>query len=246
MSQLEKSLRHHYHSGHSNLVSGEVYQDIRVMWPYFDANYRCLLQLPRDACIVELGSGSGSLVAWLMDKGFANVTGVDVSAQEVEAARARGIPLVRAEAHDYLAALEPGSVQAVVSKAMFEHMPRQDGANLLQAAARALDPERGLIVIDIPNMDWLLASHERYMDVTHHMGYTRESIRQMCHMYFDAVDVQGSVEPTPSIAAWIRVKCIKPLLVRCLRFVFRIMGEGAANVLFDTRSIIAIGKLEGR
>lgn len=242
MDSIEASLRQHYHSGHSNLVSGELYQDLKRLWPYFDANYGVLLRLPRDARIIELGSGSGSLIAWLMDHGFSNVTGLDVAQQEVDRANGQGIPLICADAAHYMSSLVSGSVQAIVTKAMFEHMGKQDGSNLLQAIARVLDPAQGLVVIDIPNMDWLLASHERYMDVTHRVGYTRESIRQMCAMHFDTIEVNGSVEPTSSRAAWIRVRCIKPVVVRVVRFVFRILGEGAANVLFETRSIIAIAR----
>lgn len=244
MNSIETSLRHNYQSGHSNLVSGEVYRDFRVMWPYFEVNYQFLLTLPREARIIELGSGSGSLIAWLMDRGHTNVTGLDVAAQEVERANALGIPLICADASEYLASLDAGSVDVVITKAMFEHMTKQDGADLLQTVQRVLKPVGGQVVIDVPNMDWLLASHERYMDVTHHVGYTRESIGQVCRLYFASVEVHGSIEPIQSVAAWWRIRLIRPLVVACMRIMFRIIGEGASNVLFANRSIIAVAKRE--
>lgn len=244
MNSIETSLQQNYHSGHSNLVSGEVYKDFKALWPYFDSNYHFLLALPRDVTVIELGSGSGSLIAWLMERGFSNVTGIDVSLQEVQYANAQGIPLICADAFEHLSSLKVGSVDVVITKAMFEHIPKQAGADLLQAAERVLNPVGGQVVIDVPNMDWLLAGHERYMDVTHCVGYTRESIGQMCRMYFASVEVVGSVEPVRTAAAWLRIRLVKPVIVVCMRFLFRILGEGASNVLFENRSIIAVAKRE--
>jgi hypothetical protein len=100
-----------------------------------------------------------------------------------------------------------------------------------------------MVVLDVPNMDWVLSNHERYMDLTHHVGYTRESLSQMLRLYFDSVEVQGSLEPVESTFSWVRVLLVKPLVVRLLRFFFRIMGEGAANILFESRGIVGVGKL---
>lgn len=242
MKRLQDELRRNYLDGHSRNVSSAVYKDLRALWPYFEGNYAFLLSLPRSVRVLEIGSGSGSLIAWLIDHGFSNLTGIDISAQEVEQAATRGLPLVCADAHEYLATLEPNGVDIVIAKAMFEHLPKQDGADLLKAVARVLNPEQGMLVLDVPNMDWLLSNHERYMDLTHHVGYTKESISQMMNLYFEAVDVRGSVERAESLAARIRVRLVKPMLVGVLRFLLRIMGEGAANVMFESRSIIAVGK----
>lgn len=242
MNRLQDALRRNYLSGHSQHVSGTVYQDLRVLWPYFELNYGYLLDLPRDARILEIGSGSGSLIAWLVDHGFTNLAGVDISQEEVERAKHRGLPLVWADAHEYLTGLSDSSIDVFIAKAMFEHLSKQDAADLLNAATRVLTPGSGMAVLDVPNMDWLLSNHERYMDLTHHVGYTRESLSQMLRLYFDMVEVLGSREPVESIAGWVRIRIVKPLLVKLLRFLFRVIGEGAANILFESRSIIGVGR----
>lgn len=243
MNKLEDELRRNYLSGHSQHVSGTVYQDMRVLWPYFEENYAFLLDLPRDVRILEIGSGSGSLIAWLADHGFSNLTGLDISQQEVDRAKEHGLPLVCADAHDYLKDQADSSIHVLIAKAVFEHMHKQDGADLLEAATRVLSRQGGMVVLDVPNMDWMLSNHERYMDLTHHVGYTRESLSQMLRLYFDSVEVQGSREPVESTFSWLRVRLVKPLVIRLLRFFFRIMGEGAANILFESRSIVGVGKL---
>lgn len=243
MNRLQDELRRNYLSGHSQYVSGTVYQNLQVLWPYFEENYAFLLDLPRDANILEIGSGSGALIAWLVDHGFSNLTGLDISQQEVDRAKERGLPLVCSDAHEYLTELADSSIDVLIAKAVFEHMPKQEGADLLKETTRVLNPKGGMVVLDVPNMDWVLSNHERYMDLTHHVGYTRESLSQMLRLYFDAVEVNGSLEPAESATSWLRVRLVKPVLVRLLRFFFRIMGEGAANILFESRSIVGVGKL---
>ena len=48
---------------------------------------------------------------------------------------------------------------------------------------------RGVAIIQVPNMDWILSNHERYMDFTHEIGYTRESLADIFRLYFMKVDV---------------------------------------------------------
>ena len=38
-------------------------------------------------------------------------------------------------------------------------------------------------------MDWLFATHERYMDFTHEVGFTKESLGQVCRSVFSKVDL---------------------------------------------------------
>jgi len=41
----------------------------------------------------------------------------------------------------------------------------------------------------VPNMDWLFVGHERYMDFTHEVGYTQESLVQVMSTVFSSVQV---------------------------------------------------------
>lgn len=239
VDRLINELRENYLSGHAARVSSAVYADLEALWPYFDANYPFILALPRTARIVEIGSGSGSFLSWLKQKGFTNIVGLDISPEEVERANSRGVPLILADSHDYLSNASPGSIDLVIAKAVFEHMEKQVGADLVDLARKALSDE-GILVLDVPNMDWLASNHERYMDLTHHIGYTRESMMQMLSLRFDRIDVQGTREAPTSAGSRIRIKFVKPIAIWLIRSFLRIMGEGAANVLFESRGIIAV------
>ena len=125
----------------------------------------------------------------------------------------------------------------VFAKAIVEHIPRPDLLPLVRALARSLRPG-GRVIIDVPNMDWILASHERYMDMTHESGFTRESLTTMLSLAFDDVVVRGSELASPTRSQ----RLLRPLVVRLLRRLFYVVGEGASDLLFSSRSIVAVAQ----
>ena len=69
---------------------------------WWDHKYLPLLaDLDRDAAILEVGCGSGGLLAYL-GRRFSHARGVDISAEQIALARRRG---VQAEQHDAVAYL---------------------------------------------------------------------------------------------------------------------------------------------
>ena len=108
-----------------------------------------------------------------------NLTGVDLSPHDIEEAAQR-VPratFVHASAIDFLSSHE-AAFDVVVARAILEHTPKAEVLPFLSAAAHALRPG-GVAIVDVPNMDWLFAGHERYMDFTHEVGFTRESLAQV-------------------------------------------------------------------
>lgn len=244
MDDFKNQLRKTYKSIHSETVSSSVYSNLSSLWPYFEVNYKHLFcNLKKDSQILEIGVGSGAFLAWLKHNAFSNLVGVDVAEEEVKIAQQKQLPVILQDAVEYLHRLPDGSLDVVVLKAVLEHMPKDVGANLLKEISRVLKTT-GFVLVDVPNMDWLLASHERYMDLTHETGYTVESLRQVLRMYFKQVVISGSLEPVTSKASFIRIKLLRPVMIKLLRLCLRIFGEGASSILFSSRSIIAVGRKE--
>ena len=129
------------------------------------------------------------------------------------------------------------SFDIVFAKAIVEHIPRPDLLPLVRALARSLKPG-GRVIIDVPNMDWILASHERYMDMTHESGFTRESLTTMLSLAFDDIVVRGSELASPTRSQ----RLLRPIVMRLLRRLFYVVGEGASDLLFSSRSIIAVAQ----
>jgi 2-polyprenyl-3-methyl-5-hydroxy-6-metoxy-1,4-benzoquinol methylase len=97
--------------------------------------------LPRDAAVLDLGCGAGVPVTrWLSDKGFA-VTGVDVSARQLELARTYVPEATFLKADMAEVDFEPETFDAVVAFHSIIHVPRSEHPALLGRIHRWLRPE---------------------------------------------------------------------------------------------------------
>lgn len=90
-----------------------------------------------------------------------------------------------------------------------------------------------------------MAQHERYMDLTHEVGFTKESLGEILRLYFDNVTIYPVVYEFPqSFKSKLRISLLKPLAVKLIRLLFKLLGEGASNTQFEYREIIGIAKKE--
>ena len=144
---------------------------VKVRWftGYLQANYLPHVRdlSPTVSNVLEIGSSKGYLLAALRAEGFERLHGVDLSPNDVAAARAL-VPeadLTCSDATDFLA-LHPGTFDLIIAKAVLEHVPKHEVMPFLQAIRTGLTPI-GVALVDVPNMDWIFAGHERYMDFTH-------------------------------------------------------------------------------
>jgi 2-polyprenyl-3-methyl-5-hydroxy-6-metoxy-1,4-benzoquinol methylase len=138
-----------------------------------------LPHLPRDrgARIVDLACGSGALLARLREHGYTNITGVDLSAEQVAFARYRDIPhVIRADVFDFLAAHER-TLDAAVAIDLLEHLTKDETLELLRGVRRALR-DGGRLVVQTCNGASPLFGRIRYGDFTHENAFTRRSINQ--------------------------------------------------------------------
>lgn len=233
---LRKALLETYFAGQGRTASPAMYDDLQSTWPYYATNYAHVVQpLSRSAGVLEIGSGHGSLLAWLRSLGFENVEGVDASPGDVEFANAHlgSGTVAEGDATAYLRG-RPARYDLIVAKAVVEHIPRHQLLDLIDAVAAALRPN-GTFLVDVPNMDWLLATHERYMDLTHESGFTRESLRSLLELRFVGVEIRASRIAAPTRAQ----RLFRGPLVWTLRKTLYVLGEGGNDFLFDSRSLIA-------
>jgi trans-aconitate methyltransferase len=193
---------------------------------------------PASAPVLDIGCSAGFLLSILKeDLGFHVLYGIDLSPADVVAAQAR-VPDAQiecADASDYLRTHE-SAFDLVVMKAVLEHVPKADVMGLLTSIHSALKPG-GIALIDVPNMDWLFASHERYMDFTHEVGFTRESLHQTVGSVFarlEVMPVESVVDPS---RLRVRQRVARWVLTTLMTWAD---PEGAANPIW-ARSLLAVG-----
>jgi 2-polyprenyl-3-methyl-5-hydroxy-6-metoxy-1,4-benzoquinol methylase len=145
-------------------------------------------------------------------------------------------PILNVDAFDYLEG-NKSKFDVIIIKAVLEHIPKDKVGELIQLMYESLTNE-GVLIIDVPNMDWLFASHERYMDFTHEVGFTKESIEQVLRLHFDKYKITTG----DNIFHKNNLSRIRTKIAR--KFIQKVLGwadpEGVSNPIWN-RSLIAVG-----
>lgn len=199
----------------------------------------------RGGRILEIGCGKGYILKWLRNKDYSNIEGVDLSPEDVEVAKkyVEISSIYCADTGKYLLE-KKGAYDCIVGKDILEHIEKDKLDGLLSVIKAALKPG-GKIILQVPSMDWIMAQHERYMDLTHEVGFTRESLGELLRLYFDEVSIYPVNYDFPSsIKSKIVFNLIKPMVIKLTRVLLTAMGAGARNCWFEYREILGVGTKE--
>lgn len=128
----------------------------------------------RDAAILDIACGIGYAVEMLLEEGYRNVHGIDVSAEQVQVASARGLPITEADAFEHLE--EVDDLDAVIAFDFIEHLDKNELLRFLELVAAALKPG-GRLIVKTPNASCLFGVRSRYLDLTHELIFTEKSLR---------------------------------------------------------------------
>ncbi len=146
--------------------------------------------LPKDkgAAILDLGCGSGKVLFWLRREGFANLSGIDISPEQVDRARLihPGVQL-----GDFFSFLEGSRdrYDLVFALDVIEHFRTEEALRLAAAVHGALRPG-GRFVVQTVNGSSPFSGHQRNHDLTHEAAYTAHSIETLFRLAgFKRVDV---------------------------------------------------------
>lgn len=161
--------------GRDAVLEGAALASFRAWW--WHRLGPLLADLPRDARVLELGCGAGHVLELLREQGFTRVEGVDVSAEQVELAVARGISARVADARELLAAHD-GDYAAILAFDFIEHFHRDELLELAAAIWRAL-ATGGRLVLHTPNGEGLMPGQVTYGDLTHLTIFTPGSLEQL-------------------------------------------------------------------
>jgi len=193
----------------------------------------------RDARILEVGCGHGVLLHFARDAGYTNMSGVDGSPAQVEAARKLGIDGIRQA--DLLAALaeEPeGSFDAVVAYDVIEHLTKDELIDMTDAVRRVLKPG-GRWLVHAPNGLSPFAGVMRYGDLTHEQAFTPESLTQL---FLASGFRDASFHEDPPAIRGLK-SAVRGLLWRVVRAVMRfalVVETGMPEYRVLTMNLIAV------
>jgi len=130
----------------------------------------------RSAPILDIGCGSGFFLRLLHKLGYTDVTGVDLSEEQVELAR-RASPsatVLRADARQVLAD-NPGRFALVSGFDFVEHFGKDELFPLLESVYGAMRPG-GRLLLQTPNAASPWGLMVRYGDLTHELAFDPRSL----------------------------------------------------------------------
>jgi SAM-dependent methyltransferase len=184
--------------------------------PYLQRVIREHFPPDRDARILDLGCGHGTLVYFARQAGYRHAEGVDRSPEQVAEATRLGIDGVReGDLMETLHALPAGSQQVIVAFDVIEHFTREELLPFVDAVFRALSPG-GRWLIHTPNAESPFFGRIRYGDITHEQAFTVTSLNQLLRAsgftsvrcFEDTPVVHGAA----SAARWLVWKAVRGLL----------------------------------
>jgi cyclopropane fatty-acyl-phospholipid synthase-like methyltransferase len=175
--------------------------------------------IDRNEPVLEVGCGPGYLLQYLTDQGFANVEGIDVSQEQIELARKRGLRAQRADVFEYLADKRE-TYAAIFAIDLVEHFTKTELLPLFAAVFSALK-QGGVFVIQTPNGEGLFPGLVIYGDLTHFTIFTENSLRQLL-LISGFTDIH--FKETDPIPATLKGK-IRNVLWQCVRLVVKAVRQ---------------------
>jgi 2-polyprenyl-3-methyl-5-hydroxy-6-metoxy-1,4-benzoquinol methylase len=187
--------------------------------------------LPEDkqANILEVGCGYGRLLRFFSERGYSNVTGVDISPEEVELAKKIHPNVVHENALDFIEKYTE-QFDLIVALDLIEHFHKHEVVRFLDACRQALRPG-GHLVIQTPNADSPLGLMIRYGDFTHEVCFNLNSLTKLMKVCGFS-EVEGREQgPAPigilSFGRWILWKFAR-LFLLCYNLIE--MGRRKKNI----------------
>ncbi len=137
--------------------------------------------LPRDRAsrIVDLACGYGAFLYYLRAAGYTNISGSDISPEQIALAHRLGIPEAKCcDIRSELAQTKPESVDAVLLMDILEHLENEELFETLDQVFRIVK-KGGACVAHVPNGEGLYGMRIRYGDLTHERAFTPKSAEQL-------------------------------------------------------------------
>ncbi|MGQ0671032.1 MAG: class I SAM-dependent methyltransferase, partial [Actinomycetota bacterium] len=111
---------------------------LRSYFAWCDYKYLPLLErCDRRVPVLELGCGGGLTMDYLKRVGFTSVEGIDISQEQIEVARARGLDVTAADVFEYVDPRQE-TYGAIVALDFIEHFTKDEVLRLLTSVYRAL------------------------------------------------------------------------------------------------------------
>lgn len=146
----------------------------------YDWYFRNWLPADKDAQIVDLACGAGSLLHFFRERGYSNVTGVDISPEQVALSRQVTGQVSEDNVLHFLQTHE-STFDLITALDLVEHFYKDEVLTFLDGCYAALRPG-GRLILQTPNAETPWAAYYRYGDLTHEVCFQPNSLGRLMHL----------------------------------------------------------------
>jgi SAM-dependent methyltransferase len=147
--------------------------------PYIRSVIARHLPQERTGRIVDLACGYGAFLYYLRAAGYTNVSGVDISQEQIDVAHKLGVR--EAKCSDMLTELNEitsESIDAVLMMDVLEHLENDELFEVLDQVFR-VTKKNGVCVAHVPNAEGIYGMRIRYGDLTHERAFAPKAAQQL-------------------------------------------------------------------
>ena len=213
--------------------------DVR-QYPHLVSLAREHLRIAKSARIADLGCGHGALVFCLRTLGFSDVTGIDVSHEQIELGRRLGVDQISCDDIFHYLKDQHATLDAVLLLDVLEHFDKSEVLGALDLIHQALKPG-GKLILHLPNAEGIFGMRIRYGDFTHESCFTERSITQvLMASRFSRITVHEQRPVVHGVKSFLR-----HLLWRSLTLPFRLLllvETGLAHGILSQNMLVVAHK----
>ncbi len=165
-------------SGSAGLAPAQA-ADLAPRLPYLRNVVRKFFPTNKNCAVLDLGCGYGALLYVAKIEGYENLNGIDVSAEQVAAARKLG--MLQVQQYDIFSFIElqpSNSCDVLIAFDVIEHLTKPEVMRFIDQAYRILK-SGGRWIVHVPNGESPFVGRILFGDFTHEQAFTHRSLTSL-------------------------------------------------------------------
>lgn len=178
MNENKNLIYKNYISTHFGEAHKEYKNGFLMFYKYYKNNYLKYFPNNKKTKILDIGCGMGHFLYFLKKENYKDYLGIDGSEECIEFCKKKKFNVKYIDAFEFLKT-NKNNFDLIVMNDIIEHLTRDEIIEILKLIYNNLN-QGGKIFVKTPNMaNPILGVHGRYIDFSHKIGFTEESLSQV-------------------------------------------------------------------
>lgn len=240
---MTKNVFNSYLNSHFKKLNDLSKKGFETSAKFYSSFYKNFLPQNRNAKILDIGCGTGQFLYFLEKRGYANYYGIDISKQQIQFCKEKITKKVETvDVFEFLKDKKNG-FDVIVANDFLEHINKNQLMKLLGLIYTSLK-NNGILMVKVPNMSNPFGLINRYMDITHEIGFTEFSLSQILEVVgFQEIQLKGASYPIISLKSVIG-KIGEKIVCFLLKLLHLVQGNIVPKIMNNEIIAIAVKKRE--